>query len=286
MGINLRLGLATAVLGAMFCSRADAAVKVTLTQHVGAVASHTDYLPGLNNTWGNHLLGGEFVAKTTASAGETAGDDTTFKTFCLEYHEEFYPGHQYYATLDDVAKAGGGTSSDYNSTLGGDPLSGATKYFYTAYRSGTLDDITDPSGPGLGFQYDDNTWGDALQLLFWRLEEEVKSDGTWNLTSGSYPASHAPTTAIVDDANFLWDYYQARLWDISNYSNGQVRVINLWNYSNNTGGAQSQLYLVGSPTSGGPPVFPPTPEPTTLAIWSLGLGIAGLVRLRRGKTAA
>jgi len=39
----------------------------------------------------------------------------------------------------------------------------------------------------------------------------------------------------------------------------------------------------GGPVNG--PV-PPVPEPTTLAIWGLGLGIAGLVKLRRNKLAA
>jgi len=48
-------------------------------------------------------------------------------------------------------------------------------------------------------------------------------------------------------------------------------------------GGGSDTYFLGDPIDGGQGGVP---EPATLAIWGLGLGIAGLVKLRRNKLAA
>jgi len=241
-----------------------------------------------DKAYGGALLGGEFriVGKINGGTsgqnnGTPASDAEVFKTFCLEYQEHITIPTNYFATIGDRAMGGGVDSESPQQP--GDPLSTATKWFYSNYRNGTLKSAT-----GNLFNYDTPDWSDALQLVFWRLEEEVLpksgSDPTaWKLSDPNGGSiSGIGTGSNKNYANQLWTFYENNQSSIDNATGvdiGRVKVINLWTtYSNGiaSGPSQSQLYY-------GPPPAPtaPVPEPGMLAIWAMGLGIAGLVRARR-----
>ncbi|WP_425617575.1 hypothetical protein NA78x_001256 [Anatilimnocola sp. NA78] len=241
-------------------------------------------------TYGGALSGGEFVIDATGGR---------FKTFCLEYSEHIGINQQYLATVDQGAISGGLGGS----VNGIDPLSGATQWFYRAYRTSSLDEFMGPSG----FDYDNDKWAESLQLLFWRLEDELPNNASpWAYTSDS---------VILSNANKLWGYYLDHQSFLDAYDDLDVQVVNLWKPSVDDWGkplygmtdfsileeescegielrtalapyrAQSQLYY-----SAGEDIPPPapTPEPASLIIWGsiAALGAAAYRRSRVAKPVA
>lgn len=240
---------------------------------------------GSEEAYGGKLSGGEF--QITDQFGQS------FKTFCLEYPEPIVLDQHYLATIEGGAALGG-----LSGGIGGyDPISGATQWFYRAYRSSSLDDFMGADG----FQYDDHDWANALQSLFWRLEGEIPvvTDDPW---------VYATDLEIRLNADKLWQYYLDNQAFLDSYVDLQVQVINLWDTSINNPGAplhnpanyalldqstdeaaafrasladyraQSQLYM-----SGGEEIPPPTPhlpEPASVVIWG-GFAALGLVAARR-----
>lgn len=231
------------------------------------------YLSNGAGTYGHIQGGGEFLVT------QATGGSDSFKTFCLEFSEHIAVGssNKYFATIDDDAQLGG------NGGGPNDPLDVKSQFFYAAYRSGKLDDLSSaaPSGSYGAFSYNDNTWASALQLVFWKLENETPS-GAISVADAArrdYLISlYNSSTNVFTDVVASVTYY---------YYVGDVKVMNLWdNYNTVTdarsGPHQSQLYIDATTI----PRTEGVPEPATLAIWSLGLGIAGLVKLRRRQMAA
>ncbi len=87
------------------------------------------------------------------------------------------------------------------------------------------------------------------------------------------PVQRLPRTPTAC-GSYYTDVSRKSTIDGSDISGGRVQVINLWQtYSNGVGSGekQSQLYMA------------PVPEPATLALWGIGLGIVGFVKLVRRK---
>lgn len=144
------------------------------------------------------------------------GDWGTFGTFCLETNEYLYLGTTYSYTIDTYAIAGGsGGSYEIESGVYGDPISYATAYLYTMFRSGAYK-ITD-------FEMS------ALQVAFWILEDE------------NYLSISGVSAEIVARAKELVAEAEAADWtDI-----GNVRVANIYDSDGNM--KQSVLILVPEP---------------------------------------
>jgi hypothetical protein len=108
-------------------------------------------------------VGGEFTATPSASLtwlldnyNANAKNGRGFETFCMEYNEEFYPGHTYIASISDRAYDGGVGPQ-------GDPVSIGTAYLYSQFAQGILAGY---------FTGDRQAHAGQLQLAIWWLEQE------------------------------------------------------------------------------------------------------------------
>lgn len=265
---------------------------ITISQSgtkVGGGADATSNAYGNQDpTYGGSLYGGEFRVYEKPD-GLLLPDGEYFKTFCIEYSEHISLNGNYLASIENGAILGGKSGAGTGANAYIDYLSGATQWIYRAYRTNSLDDFT-------GFQYDNAKWGDALQLVFWRLEGELTS-------TPSNPWEYTTDSTITSKADAIWNFYQNNLW-LDTYVDSTVKVLNLWTTNADDGSnplanaanyakldtdatfrgslsgykAQSQLYYSGP--SDAPPVLP---EPTSLLVWS-GLAGLGFVAARRRST--
>ena len=207
-------------------------------------------------TYGHGSGGGEFMARGVAgSVLNGAGD--SFLTFCLEFNSHISLGTPYYVDISAAAKPGGGVAATYAGDVAGtpgvsDPLSHATAWLYTQFRTNTLNFLV-PS-----FNYANNADANSLQAAIWVLENEQ-------------PTSFLG--AATSTASKLFDAATATTWT----DNGNVRVLDLWGSRSGTlgnytfsGDHQDQLYLIT-----------PVPEPETYAMLLAGLGLMGFVARRR-----
>lgn len=229
--------------------------------------------------------GGEFLAYNT--------DGIRQLTFCLEMgeHLDFSNPYTAYSITNYAEK--GGVDSDALSPSNRDNISKGTGYlfeqFYKYVENGTsaLDSVFyDASGTANdGFYTRSGTnaltdsWGQAVQLAIWRLEDET--------THPSYPGATDLGAHDIGRAQAIYDwitgFFGSEANAKSDYTGTLVQVLNIKGPNSSNTLAQSQLIINEGGTPGD---IPSVPEPATLAIWSLGLGIAGLVKLRRRKIAA
>ena len=152
-----------------------------------------------------------FVPHTMGYATSTTFNGG-FETFCVEKNEYFTPGASYYYGISQKAINGG---------VGGphpDPISKGTAWLYLQFATGML----------TGYDYSTmggNASAAELQETIWWLEGE-----------GANP-NNIFSTAVMNLPNYLAD------------NNGfyGVGVLNLWVNSDDTGLAQDQLILTGSP---------------------------------------
>ncbi len=233
------------------------------------------------NYGGPHGAPGAFwVDKTSTSPADA------YASFCVEKDEFFTPGSPYkVADVNSSIATKGGINTD-----SGDTISKGTAAIYAGYR-GAGDAAWNAFASLNSFSASNLGWGDAVQVVIWRLEEEQATN--------SYAGSS-------DNAkvNLLWNWVTAvsggagfggvgtgmgnnplnlGTLAMGNYtvaSGNRVVVMNIKHPTNNAV-AQSQL-AYGNGDALIPP--PEVPEPATIAIWGLGLGIAGLVKLSRRKT--
>ena len=209
--------------------------------------------------WGygtpNPFGGGAF----TASSASVLNTGDSFLTFCVEYPEHISLNTAYFVDVNTGAVAGGfsvgGTYlGDVAGTASFDPLSKATAWLYTQFRTNTsaLNRVSD------SFVYD-QSHGNSMQLAIWKLEGELGADSSAvTAYNNDQRAKDWVSTAITSSAT--WS-------DI-----GNVRVMNLYSsYTNGvfSGHRQDQLYLM------------PVPEPETYAMMLAGLGLIGFVANRR-----
>ncbi|NOT01045.1 MAG: hypothetical protein HOP29_10495 [Phycisphaerales bacterium] len=187
--------------------------------------------------------GGEFYATYSGfspapiSLGGLIG---AFETFCIEKNEYINFHSTYYIAINDEADAGGkggGTP---------DPLDSRTAYLYEQFITGQL----------TGYNYTNTTLrkgsADALQDIFWYLENEQDWNATW--TSGT----------------LQYAFYQDAVANHTPGDIGNVHVMNMYKNSDLTGRAQDQLVYFGEPV--------PAPGAAVLAM--VGMAFVGRIRRR------
>lgn len=191
----------------------------------------------------------------TATLTDTASSNVeVFKTFCLEYGEHFDPGTSYYATIDDTIKNSGATPAT---------LDTVSKQLYAAYLNGSL-----ASSYGTGTS---STFS-QLQAAFWAIESGDVSKLSWSAnTVNAYKTFSNNLVSVTRDFStntVMGVDLLVSLNDVTGYEN--VKVMNLWSKSNNTGAIQSQIYMDS----------PAVPAPGAVLLSGLGTVLAGLIRRR------
>lgn len=179
------------------------------------------------------------------------------KSFCLEHNESYQAGQLYkVGAISDRAIFGG------ENTQTGDILDKPTKFLYDNFTNGTLPSF------GTGYVYSDSDSRDSLQNAIWALEGERALTGTGPdiLAQRLVDLANAQVAA-----NPLREYGSVviNLFDITT-PDALINAFNPLDLSTWTAIAsyrrQDHLYLI--------------PEPSSAAIFALGLTVAGIARLR------
>lgn len=173
---------------------------------------------------------------------------TIMNTYCLEYHEHFYPGTSYYAVLNTLSLQGGmdwaGGIYDQGplEPAYGDPLDPRTAYLYTRFMEG------------------DSRFTDQIKLqnAIHYIEAEFRDADTIG-----------PKNSYV----FLAEQAVAENGEWYGMGLGNVRVMNLWKYFDGrtySGFVQDQLILIH-----------PVPAPGAVLLAGIGTIFVGWLRRRK-----
>lgn len=263
-----------------------AALGLSLVQPVEAaiVAGSTVVIKeGLDGGYG----GGAFWVTHPSNTADN------YASFCVERDEYFSYGRSYTVTDINTAIAKNGGINIPNDA--GDNISVGTAWIYSGYRGvGNAAWNSFATANSVDVTYD--PWGRAIQAVIWRLEDEVYASETQTIADASsnswwhFITGNSSTSAAK--ALILWNYVTAGTGgagfsgvggakgDYTVASGNRVVVMNIKHPTTNVV-AQSQLAY-----GDGDQLIPPpeVPEPATIAIWGLGLGIAGLVKFSRRRT--
>jgi hypothetical protein len=197
--------------------------------------------------------GGEFNAVTTPFG--SSPDLGSFATFCIETGEYIGqpPSGPYTYTINTGAVSGdaGANATDPNTGLPMDNISLGTAWLYSQFWAGTLTLDT-----GTGSYFDANRLANAgeFQNAIWYLEDEGGQNNGY--------VALAETVLGKTEAQVKAD------------SNGAYEVVALNLFDANGNLAQDQLAMV-------PASYTVIPEPSTVALITLGVGALGLALQRK-----
>ena len=201
-------------------------------------------------------VGGEFTASNVQGlqlAASPLWSGNTFETFCVEWSEEFYPGHQYFARVNTAVNFDGHPAENYIPK----PLTAQAAYLYSQFWNGTLSNYFTACNR--------RESAHQLQEALWSLQSEP-------VDADYRPALGSKAQVWINQAN---DAVAHGSWGNSIHN---VRVINL--FADRAGSfesrAQDQLVVVA-----------PLPSTVQVAFPMIGLTALlfgyGKVRLRASK---
>ena len=178
-----------------------------------------------------------FIAFDVSTGGVELGDTSSFQTFCLETSALAVDG-TYFVRIDTATDGDVSGQSD-------DPISPATAYLYTTFRTdpGLLDAYLPGSASFMGTAEERLRAVGHLQQAIWRLENE--SGGVAN---GLF--MHALTSGWTD----IGDVRVMQLWDTYDAGTGMY------------GGARNDMLFL--------PTVIPSPESAMLGLIGLGVLIS------------
>jgi hypothetical protein len=190
--------------------------------------------------------GGDFLLTVKEGPVGIYAEGAKFRSFCTEVNEYVSNDRNYYVTIDEKAWDGGKTGGP------GDPLSAESAYLYTLWLDGSVGEKV--------FTYDTaNT--NALQNAIWYSEGEKSLSAIGGASSDAKKLYDYAVDAVTQggDTDSWYNRHENTI--------GDIRVLNLWKYSNHTGYAQDQLVRI-------------VPVPAAFVLGMLGMGVAG-IRLRK-----
>ncbi|MCY2973253.1 MAG: hypothetical protein NTW52_01155 [Planctomycetota bacterium] len=204
---------------------------------------------------GSSSNGGEFSIWKQVSGG---GWEFIAKTFCLEFSEYFALGESLkVGAVSDSAFFSGTTNP-----LTADPLNSTTKFLYDSYMKGTLSSFVS------GYQYGNADSAAALQNAIWSIEGERALTGTGNDILAQSLITYASDQVAANPSRS----YPVLVLNLFAFSTPD-ELLNAFNPLDSSTWAavqsyrkQDQLYYA--------------PEPTSIAIFALGLTLVGANRIR------
>jgi hypothetical protein len=242
LGVSILLGLSAGA------AMADTLTTTSVSMPNGSVT--------VNITYNGHTIDGNGVAINTGTIGlQTA--QGALSTYCVDLFDYIYTGNNSYS-FNNNALAAGQSYADGSS--------------HSTWTTNQVNLITALLENG-SLQQQTTLNTAALQIAIWDIEYDNPSNGSYNLTnhdgfyftsngSGSSSAISLAQTYLTDVTSGAW------VADASH----TVQYLT----ANNPSNTQNLIYLANTPTT---PVA--TPEPSTVAVF--GLGLIGLWAARRRK---
>ena len=247
------LGASVVALGLM----AGSAMATTITTTSVSLPLGTDTVnityPAQSATLdsgGNGVLGGEIQLQTNVG---------TLNAYCVDLFHTISTGSNAYTFNQNALTAG----SSY--------MNGSASSTFTVNQVGLITNLLINGS----LQTQNTINSAALQVAIWDVEYgTAATNGTYNVTGGS-GFSFSANSGDTNSATVL-STAQTFLNDVTGYQNGSTWVAATWlgnssrfvQYLTSSSGVQQQIYLA-------------TPEPSTIAVF--GMGLIGLWAARRRK---
>jgi hypothetical protein len=255
--VGFGLKAALGVSAVLICLAAGSAMAGTVTTSTVSLPNGSDQVNIVDTTQnvdggGNNLISGTIGLQTTIGA---------LSTYCVDLFDYINLGNNSYTFNQNTLTAG---STFSNGSAPG------------TFTQAQVTDLTRLLAGGATPVTQSSINSAALQVAIWETEYgTAAANGSYNLTSGS-SFYFTPSTNDSNSAAVLAQA-QSYLNAATGYQNGSAWVAATWQAASN----QFVEYLTSNPSGTQNLIYLATPEPSTVAVF--GIGLIGLWAARRRK---
>jgi hypothetical protein len=256
--VGFKLKAMLAVSAVLFGLTAGSAMSGTVTTSTVSLPNGSD-LVNINDGYQSVDQGGSNVISGTIGLQTNIG---VLNTYCVDLFDYINLGNTVTSFNQSLLTAG---STYKNGTATG------------VFTQAQVTDLTRLLAGGAFPATQSSINSAALQVAIWEVEyDNAAANGSYNLTSTSDPFYFSASSGDSNSAAVLTQA-QAYLNDATGYQNGSAWIAATWMASSN----QYVEYLTSTAGNVQSLVYLATPEPSTVAVF--GLGLIGLWAARRRK---